>query len=152
MADMVKRIQKKGAEYLQPGEQIRGACTVMSVGQFKKTVAFGAIGGAVGAAIGASGSNKQNAPAGSMAQSFPAVRQSILAVSDQRWILFEQGAMTGGIKGVSAEWTRDQIHAIEVEKGKLTSKVNLRFSDGSTAQLEAVKGSKPQQLVEAAAA
>ncbi len=151
MADMVKRIQKKGAEYLQPGEQIRGACVVMSVGQFKKTVAFGAIGGAVGAAIGASGRNKQEAPAGSMAELFPAVRQSILAVSDQRWILFDQGSMTGGIKGISAEWPREQIHAIELEKRKMTSLLSLRFSDGSTAQLEAVKGSKPQRLVEAAA-
>ena len=48
-----------------------------------------------------------------------------------------------------AQWPHDQITAIEVEMGKLTSKVGVVFVDGSTAQVEAVKGAKPEQLSEA---
>lgn len=41
------------------------------------------------------------------------------------------------------------ITAVDMEKGRLTSKLDVRFSDGSVAQVEAVKGAKPEKLVEA---
>lgn len=152
MADMVKRIHKKGAEFLNEGEEILAAAVVSPVGQFKKTVAFGAVGGVVGAVAGAAikGSAQDSTP-GSMAESFPPKRQSILAVSNQRWIMFEQSSMSGSVKGVSDEWSHADISSIEIEKGKLLHKVNVSFSDGSVAQVEAVNASKPEQLVEAAA-
>ena len=53
MVDMVKKIHKKSGDLLEDGEQLQAASVIMAVGQFKKTVAFGAIGGAVGAAVGA---------------------------------------------------------------------------------------------------
>ena len=97
MVDMVKKLNKKSSELLLPGEELKGACVVMAVGQFKKTVAFGAIGGLVGAAVGnAIGGKAEEAPQGSMADSFPQLKQAILAVSDHRWIL------TGRRDGASA--------------------------------------------------
>jgi hypothetical protein len=153
MVDMVKKVHKKGGELLNAGETVLGAATVTEAGQFKKSVAFGAIGGAVGAAVGHAMKGKgDEADAGTMADSWPQMKQSILALSDQRWILFEQGMMSGGPKSVVAEWPHSAIQGIEIEKGKLTSKLNVIFSDGSAAQVEAVKGAKPEKLVEAAAA
>ncbi len=150
MADMVKRIHKKGAEFLNPGEQVLAASVVMPVGGFKKTVAFGAVGGVVGAAVGAFGDGDNPEP-DTMAESFATNKQAILALSNQRWILFEQGSMSGAVKGVSGEWSHADISSIEIEKGKLLHKVNVSFSDGSVAKVEAVKASKPEKLVEAAA-
>ncbi len=152
MVDMVKKIHSKGAELLNPGEQILGACPVGAVGQFKKSVAFGAVGGLVGAAVGSAIKGKvDEATPGSMAESFTVTRQAILAVSNQRWILFEQGAMSGSPKSVSGEWPHDAIEKLEIETGKLTCKVNVCFADGSVAQIEAIKAGKPEKLAEAAA-
>ncbi|MCB0996420.1 MAG: hypothetical protein KDB21_15090 [Acidimicrobiales bacterium] len=152
MVDMVKKVHKKGSEFLRPGEQLLAACVVSTVGQFKKTVAFGAVGGVVGAAVGSAIAGKAPAAeAGSMADSFPLRKQSILGLSAQRWVLFEQSAMSGAPKGVLGEWGHDQITGIDVEPGKLTSRINLHFADGSTATLEAVKAAKPDTLVGAAA-
>ena len=151
MIDMAKKIHKKGAEFLDPGEKILAAAVIGAVGQFKKSVAFGVVGGFAGAAVSkAIKGEAEQAENGSMADSFPRHRQAILALSDQRWLLFEQGAISGGPKALSAQWPHDQITAIEVEKGKLTSKVGVVFVDGSTAQVEAVKGAKPESLSEAA--
>ena len=150
MVDMVKKIHKKNGDLLQPGEELSGACVVMAVGQFKKTVAFGAIGGAVGAAVGAAvGGKGDEAEAGSMAETFPETRQAILALSNQRWIVFEQGAMSGAAKRVAASWPLDAITGIEIDKGRLTSRLDVCFRDGSVAQVEAVKGAKPERLIEA---
>ncbi len=150
MVDMAKKIHKKGAEFLAPGEKVIAASTIAAVGQFKKSVAFGAVGGLAGAAIGSAIKGKADeAEGGSMADDFPDHRQAILALSNQRWLLFEQGAMSGAPKALSAEWPHDQIKAIEIEKGKLTSKVSVVFADGSTAQAEAIKAAKPEQLAEA---
>jgi hypothetical protein len=151
MVDMVKKIHKKGAELLLPGEEVLGACVVSPVGQFKKSVAFGVIGGGVGAAVGSAIKGKPDAPdEGSMAGLFPITKQAILAVTTQRWVLFEQGLASGGPKGIDAEWRHEQIRGLELENGKLISKVNVTFDDGSVAQVEAVKAAKPDRLVAAA--
>jgi hypothetical protein len=152
MVDMVKKIHKKSSELLHPGEEILGACVVSPVGQFKKSVAFGAVGGLVGAAVGAAIKGGSDVPEpNSQADSFPLTKQSILAVSEQRWILFEQSAMSGAPKGVLGEWSRSEIQSLDQERGKLTSRLKLRFADGSTAEMEAVKAAKPDSLVAAAA-
>ncbi|MCP3934539.1 MAG: hypothetical protein GY708_04110 [Actinomycetia bacterium] len=153
MVDMVKKIHKKSQDLLLPGEQILAASAVQAVGQFKKQVAFGAVGGLVGAAVGTAMANRERgdgAEADTMADNFPELKQGILAVSDQRWIMFTAG-MSGAPKSVTAQWRHDQISSLSLDKGKLTSKVNITFTDGSVAQVEAVKAAKPAALVEAAA-
>lgn len=153
MVDMVKKLHKKNGDLLQPGETILGAATVTAVGQFKKNVAFGAVGGLVGAAVGNAIKGKAPEPEqGTMADAFPQVKQAILAVSDQRWIVFEQSMMSGAAKAVIAEWPHETIQTLEIEAGKLTSKIDVVFADGSVAQVEAVRAAKPQDLVDAAAA
>ena len=51
-----------------------------------------------------------------MAESFAVTKQAILAVSNQRWILFEQSAISGAPKSVSAECTHDAIRASKPER------------------------------------
>ena len=109
-------------------------------------------GGVVGAAVGNAIGGKSESPTpDSLAQGFPDIRQAILALSDRRWILFEQSAMSGAAKAITAQWPLDVIDGLDMEKGKLTSKLTLRFVDGSFVQLEAVRAAKPDRLVEAAA-
>ena len=153
MVDMVKKLHKKNADLLHPGEQVLGAAVVSKVGQFKKNVAFGAIGGLVGAAVGnAIGGKSESAEADTMAESFPEIRQAILALTDQRWILFEQSLMSGAAKSVLTEWPLDAISGLSMEKAKLNHRIDVVFADGSIAQVESVKAAKPGALVEAAAA
>jgi hypothetical protein len=152
MVDMAKKILKKSPELLNPDEDVLGACVVLPVGQFKKNVAFGAVGGAVGATIGQRVSGKAvPSPERTMAETLRVSRQSILAVTNQRWVLFEQGLMNVGAKSVQAQWTHQQIDRLDFEKSRLTSRIDVVFADGSIAQLEAVKGARPERLVEAVA-
>lgn len=144
MADMVKRINKKCPEALLTGEELVAACIVSPPGQFKKSVAFGAVGGAVGAAIGlAVAGRSTSTQAATLASTFELNKQSILALSNQRWILFDQGSFSGSPKGIAGQWPKDEIIGLKVAEGKLTSHIELHFADGSVADVEAVRGSKP---------
>ena len=152
MVDMVKKIHKKSADLLEPGEELSGACVIMGVGQFKKNVAFGAVGGLVGAAVGQAISGKADeVAAGSMADGFPNTKQAILALSNQRWVVFEQSAMSGAAKSVAASWALEDITSLTAEKGRLTYRIAITFADGSVAQVESVKRAKPGALADAAA-
>ena len=150
MVDIAKKVNKK-SELLEQGENALAATTLMKKGQFKKSVAVGAIGGVVGH-LAAARMNKgdQDVAGGSMADGFPQMAQSILALTNQRWILFEQSAMSGGPKEIVGTWPHDAIVSVEVEKGKLMSKLTLTFSDGSAVGLEAPKANKPAKLVDEA--
>lgn len=153
MVDMAKKLHKKNADLLHLGEQVLGAAVVSKVGQFKKNVAFGAIGGLVGAAVaGSTGRKAAEIEAGTMAESFPEIRQAILALTDQRWILFEQSLMSGAAKSVITEWPLDAISGLSMEKAKLNHRIDVVFADGSVVQVESVKAAKPGALVEVAAA
>lgn len=156
MVDMAKKIHKKSPNLLNPGEEVLAATVVSPVGQFKKTVAFGAVGGLVGAAVGQIIGGKHEAPVeGGMADGFPAAKQAIFALTDQRWVVFGQSLVTGVAKDVLAQWPLDQIQGVELEKGKgrgnLVNRIDIRFGDGSVAQVEAVKAARPDRFVEVVA-
>lgn len=150
MVDIAKKVNKK-SELMQQGETALAATTLMKKGQFKKSVTIGAVGGVVGH-LAAQRMNKgdQEVVDGSMADAFPQVSQSILALTNQRWVLFEQSTMSGGPKEIVSSWEHDTIASVDVEKGKLMSKLTLTFSDGSAVELEAPKANKPARLVEEA--
>lgn len=150
MVDIAKKVNKK-SDLLERGEKALAATTLMKKGQFKKSVAAGAIGGVVGH-LAAARMNKgdQDVVDGSMADAFPQMPQSILALTNQRWILFEQSTMSGGPKDIVDTWPHDSIQRVDMEKGKLMSRLTLTFSDGSTVELEAPKANKPGKLVDEA--
>lgn len=152
MVNMVKKVQKKGADLLLDGEEVRAASLVTVVGGLKKQAAFGAAGGLVGTAIGvAMGDTADEVAEGTLASTFPLTKPSILAITNQRWVLFEQGAVSGGPKSVLGQWGLDQITGIAIEAGRIMCKIDITFVDGSVAQAEAVKAAKPQKLSEAMA-
>ncbi len=152
MVDVAKKVRKQGGGFLHPGEEVVAATVVNPVGSFKKNVAFGAVGGLVGAAVGSAISKKQDTPeAGTAAGSFPLDKNRLLALTDQRWLLFELGTMSGKIKDLVGEWPHGHIASLSGEKGRMTTVITLEFADGSTAKVEAVKGVKPEVLIEASA-
>ena len=148
MVDIAKKVNKKH-ELLQQGETALAATTLMKKGQFKKSVTAGAIGGVVGH-LAAQRMNNGDEPVadGSMAGGFPQLPQSILALTNRRWILFEQSAMSGGPKGIVSTWDHGAIASVGVEAGKLMSTLTLSFTDGSAVELETPKANKPARLVD----
>ncbi len=151
MVDFAKKVQKKGAEHLHPGEEVVAAVPWQRPGSLGKQVAFSS-GGLVGAAVyAAANRNKKDdeaeEPAASAAEAFDG-KQAILAVTSQRIILFSQSAMSGAPKDVVAEWSHDQVKELHLEKQKLTHRAELTFADGSTAEGEIVRAAKPERFAE----
>ena len=152
MIDIAKKVNKK-SELLEAGESCVAATGILKAGQFNKSVAMGAIGGIVGQAVAAAINRGEEGPEdGTMAEVFPRMNQAILALTDRRWIVFEQSAMSGGPKAIHTVLEHADITALDMEKGKLMNRLTLTFRDGSDITMEAPKANKPQQLLDAAAA
>ncbi len=147
MVDMVKKVNKK-SEFLDLGETVLAASAVGEVGQFQKVLAAG--NGVLARAD--AHRNADRAPAlaaGTLSASWPALKAGILAVTDQRLILFEQSKLHFGPTGVAGSWPRQQIAGVTVAEGKASTLVNIQFSDGSTAQMESIVTAKPELLAAA---
>ena len=151
MVDFAKKVQKKGAEHLHPGEEVVAAVPWQRPGSFGKQLAITS-GGLVGAAIHAAtnrdkSDDTENEPAAAAADAWDG-KQAILAVTSQRVLLFSQGAMSGAPKDVVAEWSHDQVTGLHLVKQKLTHRVEMTFADGSTAEGEIVRAAKPERFAE----
>ena len=150
MVDIAKKVNKK-SELLEPGESCVAATGILRAGQFNKSVAAGAIGGIVGQAVAAAmNRGEEDAEAGTMAEAFPRLQQAIFALTDRRWIVFEQSAMSGGPKAIHAVLDHGDITGLEMENGKLMGRLTLTFRDGSDVTMEVPKANKPQKLIDAA--
>jgi len=149
MPDFVKLIHKHRSEDLHPGEEVAAAVFVQPTGAFGASVAFG-MAGALGKAAADARRKKGEAEADpdSMAARVPGGRL-VLAISPQRFMVFEHGAMSGRPKELAAEFGWDQVAGIELGEGKLKQQMTVRFADGSEAVFEAMKMAKPQPFVEA---
>lgn len=146
VVDFAKKVQKKGAEFLHPGETVVAAVPWAKPGSLGKQVAFSS-GGVVGAAIhAATNRDKGDGPDGPGAADTFSGKQAILAVTDQRVIAFSQSAMSGSPKEILGEWSYDQIVKLELEKQKLTHRAALHFADGSVADGEIVRAGKPEKF------
>ena len=152
MVDFAKKVRKKGAEMLLPGEEVIAACPIQPVGSFGKQVSISAIGGVAGIAIASRMGKGDNTSddTGTLADSFPG-GNLILAVTDQRIIAFGQSSMSGNPKSIAAEWQRDQVKSMSLEKKKMTFLAQLTFADGSVATGEIIKAAKPEKLAAALA-
>lgn len=153
MVNMVRKVTKadRKAGLLLPGESVLAASAVGYVGQFQTTLAA-ANAGVAGLLHARSTADRATpAAAGSLATTWPALRSGILAVTDQRLVLFTQSLRTFGPKEVAAAWPRDRIHALTVESGKASEIVSVQFVDGSVAQMEAIVTARPELLATAIA-
>ena len=147
MVDFAKKVQKKGAEFLHPGEQVVAAVPFQKPGSFGKQVALSS-GGVVGAAVyAAANRQKDNDLVGAGAADLFAGQQCILALTNTRFLAFSQSAISGSPKELLGEWPHDKVVGIDLEKQKLTHKAVVRFTDGTVAEGEIVRAAKPEAFV-----
>jgi len=146
----VKKIMKARAEDLQPGETL----TAATVGQPSGTFSRQAMGGLVGVLAAKKVANKREqaidgADESGIAASLPKNEQLMIGLSDQRLLFFTVGAMSGNAKELVAEVGLADVHAVDVEKHKMTYSLIVTFSDNSARMFECVKMTKPQDLADA---
>ena len=130
MLDIAKKVNKKN-ELLRTGENALAATALVKKGSDKTPMPAGVAVGAV---------------TKSMADAFPPMNQSILALTNLRWILFEPAS--GGPKHEVASWTHDEIQGLDVDKGALMKRLTLTFADGSAVEAETPKAYRPGRFVE----
>ncbi len=148
MINVKKKVEKSASKLgLAPGETVIEACSTNPSGSVKKMVGM-QLGGAVGAAIAAKRGNDVEQDDEGLAGRFPTGRL-FLVLTDQRLFVASMGAMSGNPKELLAEWSRDEVADITVEKGRLASPLTVTFSDGSSAEVDGAKGTNPAGLAEA---
>lgn len=147
LVNVKKKIDKSRDKLgLHPGEQVLGGCTTNPSGTMKRMLAR-ELGGAVAAAMSARGGSGAAPADGGMAKSFPQ-GQSFVCLTDLRMIVTNVSTMTGSPKAILAEFPKDDVIAVEVEKGLAAMPLNIAFSDGSAVQVEGAKMSNPAGLAE----
>lgn len=157
--DMSKKVTK-GEHGLADGEQLLGTVLLNPLGT-TASMGGGAAGGLVGHGVGALMANRkkkseterlesEGATSDGMAATFPTGR-NFLSVTDRRWVVHAIGTMSGKAKGLTGEFAHGDITGLNLDKGKLSSKLVLRFSDGGQLGLELPRGSKVDEFLAAAA-
>ena len=153
VVDFAKKIMKARAEDLFPGETITAAVFAQPAGAISKQVGFG-VGGITGGIVGDKIAKKRagemdgTSEAGIAAQ-LPSNKPLLLAVTSHRFLAFGHGAMSSKPKEIEAQLELNQLHTVDVEKKKLSSRMVLRFTDGSAIDFDIPKTSKTQPFVEA---
>ncbi len=152
LINVAKKIEKARDDLgLLPGEEVLAACTTNAKGSMKRMAIMGGIGGAVGAGIAAASDRKKgggDVEADAMAARYPG-SQLFLVVTDRRLLATTVGAMSGKPKELAAEWRRDELSSIEIERGKLAHTITINFADGSAVECESPRGSDPETLAAA---
>lgn len=150
LINVVKKVKKAGSEKtgIRPGEDILAACTTNPAGTVNKMVSK-EVAGIVGAMIGdRARSGDADLPGGGLAERF-VNGQNFVVLTDQRLLLMSMSAMSGKPKELLAEWNRDELASIKVDKGTLACPFTISFVDGSAVQVEGAKGTNPRSVEEA---
>lgn len=145
--NVVKKVTKAADKLgLEPGEEIRAACTTNPKGTMKRAVG-GSVGGVVGALVASRG-DRGGPDGGGLAERFP-TGQHFLVVTDRRLLACSTSAMSGKPKEVAAQWTLDEVAAIVTDSGKLAVPMSIGFADGSSVAVEAARGTGADTLAPA---
>ena len=148
--NVVKKVTKAADRLgLQPGEEVRAACTTNPKGTMKRSVA-GGVGGVAGALL-AGRADGGGANGGGLAERFP-TGQHYLVLTDRRLLACSVAALSGKPKELAADWPLDQVAGIGTDKGRLALPMTITFGDGSSVSLEAARGTGGETLAEALAA
>ncbi len=149
-----KKVRKHSAGDLTAAEEYLAATYVEPPGVIGRTVAFGAIGGVAGLAVGKKLKDREATKAeetGStqgIAETIPH-QKGVLALTGQRLMMFEFGAMMGRPKELVWETPRATIASTTFEMGKMLGTTTITFTDGSAVAFETAKAAKPAFLAEA---
>ena len=147
LVNVKKKVDKaRGKLGLHPGEEVLGGCTTNPSGTMRRMLAR-ELGGAVAAAISSRGGADDVPTDGGCAAAFPQ-GQSFVCLTDLRMIVTDVSTMTGSPKSILAEYPKDAVIAVEVEKGLAAMPLNIAFSDGTAVQVEGAKMSNPAGLAE----
>lgn len=144
-----KKIAKVSDQFFLPGEQLVDAITAQPVGGFKKQVGgaqLGIIGAVVSHKLAEKAQDKIGAESVAPLTPFPPV--GLVALTDQRLVVFKQSAMTGKPNEILAEYSRGSIAGMTYEKKKVTSNVTLSFIDGTSVTFETINVAKPDEFVD----
>jgi len=159
MVDFVKKVQKKAGHDLLTGEVILDARVIQPAGSaFRNAVAAGAMshtGALMDHRIQRWRTSQQNRSqaaveaSGGLAVDFP-TSKCFLTLTDKRVLVHSFASMTGSPKDLLASYELKDLAGMGGEQGKLVSKLNLFFADGSSVPLDVMKGGgDPQKLVDA---
>lgn len=142
-----KKIEKNAAK-LRIDEPVLAACTTNPTGTISRmmTRELGAVGAAV-AGGHRSATEAVDAEHG-MAAQFPN-GQHFLVLTEQRVLLTDVSLWTGSPKKIVAEWPREAVVALQVDKGRMAAPLTVAFADGTAVQVEGAKGTDPGSLAEA---
>ena len=113
MAAKTKLLGKAGDGVLVAGETPLAVVRAMKPGNIKKTAVAGGIGGLLGAAV----ANRMDK--GSPEAGFVELARMVLALTDQRLLVFTQSQMTGKAKALHAELPLASVTDVEVGEGKV---------------------------------
>jgi hypothetical protein len=145
MADWGKKIQKACGSELG-GESVVSGLFVQPSGAMASAVARG-VGGVVGSMV-AEARHKDASSADGTAASIPS-KNLVLGLTSSRLVVCGHAAMSGKPKGVEMSFPLSDVSGIDVEPGKISSKLSLAFADGSTKVFDAPKMGKPEEFVAA---
>lgn len=143
MADLAKRVREHAAATLKPGEEVLATRLVAPRGSAGAQGGFGAIGMAVQAGVQARRRKKMEQEAQSsgqkLAHGLPDGR-IYLTATNQRFLVHTISTMAGRPKELVAELPIDAVTGLEITGGAMVKKVVLHFADGSSRQIEMMRG------------
>ncbi|MGI9607790.1 MAG: hypothetical protein ACR2P0_16805 [Acidimicrobiales bacterium] len=149
LINVKKKIEKASDKLgIGPDETILAACTTNPAGTMKRMMAR-ELGGAIASA--AAGSTAAIATGGGLAETFPN-GQMFVAVTSRRVLVAKMNALTGKPKELTAQYPREQVTDIIVDKGRLAAPFTIVFADGTAVQIEGAKGTDPGSVADALAA
>ena len=150
MGDYSKKLAKKAAEDLEPGEQLHAASRALAPGALK-SISFSA-GGAVGlgaagvmAADAATSGDVADGKQQAEAMELPLATQMALAVTDSRLMVYSRSALTGRAKDLLGSVPLDRIESMTAATGKMKDSLTLAVAGGESIELDIVKvdGAEP---------
>lgn len=150
--DRAKQFMKKNGDRIPAGENVQGVIIAEAKGgAWRRGMAAA---GSATAAIGHDAREKARteeiaATAGGDAGGWPTGSIFWLVLTDKQLHVFE-GRVNSQEVGASQSYPRDRIAAMDYQKKLLISKLNVRFSDGSSVELDVAK-QKMQPFVDAIA-
>ena len=126
---------KPMAEMLRPGEELVGGCKAAGKNAVLKT----SVGGLAAAAIPGSSSAGLGAVV-------PQEKVFWVGVTNQRLVYFGVGAFTSAPKKFRGETPLDSVQSVAVTRQKLSRRLSIAFSDGSSTAVDLYRANSPDQL------
>jgi len=135
MADGKTSLTKPMAQMLRPGENLIGGCKAAGKNAVLKT----AVGGLASAAIPGSRS-------GGLGAVVPQDKVFWIGATDQRLVYFGVGAFTSAPKKLRGETPLDAVQSVAVTRQKLSRRLTIAFTDGSSTEADLYRANSPDQL------